>query len=230
MLKKLGEYCEPRRNTPLERYKFNRRVPGDTQDQYRTALQNLAEDCSFQTITPDKILCDRLLFDVRANKLREGLLRGTKLAFEKTDEICRASESTIAQMKLVEQPSGQINAITSQCKKPEDPRRRKRHGDKHATYECGGCGTLHDQTRRELCPAYGKTCLKCSKCRSKKRDLKDDNKDIRVRTVDSDNSESEVFYAEIISAVDFDDTQLVTLKLESGHCLRFHQTQGHNAT
>ena len=92
MLKKLGEYCEPRRNTPLERYKFNRRVPGDTQDQYRTALQNLAEDCSFETITPDKILCDRLLFDVRANKLREGLLRGTKLAFEKTDEICRASE------------------------------------------------------------------------------------------------------------------------------------------
>ena len=129
-------------------------------------------------------------------------------------------------MKLVEQPLGQINAITSQCKKPEDPRRRKRHSDKHATYECGGCGTLHDQTRRELCPAYGKTCLKCSKCRSKKRDLKDDNKDIRVRTFDSDNSESEVFYAEIISAVDFDDTQLVTLKLESGHCLRFQPDTG----
>lgn len=116
-------------------------------------------------------------------------------------------------MKLVEQLSGQINEITSQCKKPEDPRRRKRHGDKHATYECGGCGTLHDQTRRELCPAYG------SKCRSKKRDPKDDNKDIPVRTVDSDNSESEVFYAEMISAVAFDDTQLVTLKLESGPCL-----------
>lgn len=89
-----------------------------------------------------------------------------------------------------------------------------------------GCGTLHDQTRRELCPAYGKTCLKCSKCRSKKRDPKDDNKDIPVRTVDSDNSESEVFYAEMISAVVFDDTQLVTLKLESGHCLRFQPYTG----
>ena len=120
-------------------------MPGGTYDQYLIALQNLAEDCSFETITPDKILRDRLLFDVRNNKLRERLLKETKLALEKTDEICRASESTIAQMKLVEQPSGQINAITSQCEKPEDPRRRKRHGDKHATYECGGCGTLDDQ-------------------------------------------------------------------------------------
>ena len=118
-------------------------------------------------------------------------------------------------MKLVEQPSGQINAVTSQSKKPEVPWRRKRHGDKHATKECGRCGTLHDQTKRERCPAYGKTCLKCgkvshlaSKCRSKKRDPKSDNKDIPVRTVDSDNSESEVFYAEMISAVDLDPKDL----------------------
>ena len=128
-------------------------------------------------------------------------------------------------MKLVEQPSGQINAVTSQSKKPEVPRRRKCHGDKHATKVCGRCGTLHDQTKRERCPAYGKTCLKvshfASKCRSKKRDPKSDNKDIPVRTVDSDNSESELFYAEMISAVDLDDSQLVNLKLESGHYLRF---------
>ena len=127
-------------------------------------------------------------------------------------------------MKLVEQPSGQINAVTSQSKKPEVPRRGKCHGDKHATKVCGRCGTLHDQTKRERCPAYGKTCLKCgkvshfaSKCRSKKRDPKSDNKDIPV----SDNSESELFYAEMISAVDLDDSQLVNLKLESGHYLRF---------
>ena len=30
----------------------------------------------------------------------------------------------------------------------------------------------------------------------------------------------------MISAVDFDDTQLVTLKLESGHCLRFQPDTG----
>ena len=34
VLKKLGEYCEPRKNIPFERYRFNRRVqePGETYD------------------------------------------------------------------------------------------------------------------------------------------------------------------------------------------------------
>ena len=62
VLKKFGDYCEPRKNIPFERYKFNPRVqePGETYDQYRTALRKLAEGCSFETITPDEILRDRL--------------------------------------------------------------------------------------------------------------------------------------------------------------------------
>ena len=41
VLKKFGDYCEPRKNIPFERYEFNRRVqePGETYDQYRTALR-----------------------------------------------------------------------------------------------------------------------------------------------------------------------------------------------
>ena len=116
VLRRLGDYCGPRKNIPFERYKFNCRVqePGEIYDQYRTALRKLAEGCIFETITPDEILRDRLLFGVRDNKLRERLLRETKVTLEKkTDEICRASESTIAQMKLVEKPSGQ--AIWSQA-------------------------------------------------------------------------------------------------------------------
>lgn len=99
--------------------------------------------------------------------------------------------------------------------------------------KCGTCGTLHDQTKRKVCPAHGKICLKCSKgshyvskCRSNKRDHRSDNKDIPVRTVDGDNRESGVFCADMISAVDLDDVQLVTLKLESGNYLRFQPDTG----
>ena len=44
VLKKFGDYCEPRKNIPFERYKFNRRVqePGETYNQYRTSLRKLA--------------------------------------------------------------------------------------------------------------------------------------------------------------------------------------------
>ena len=42
---------------------------GETYDQYRTALRNLAESCDFQTITPDKILRDKLVFGIRDDVL-----------------------------------------------------------------------------------------------------------------------------------------------------------------
>ena len=115
VLKKFGEYCEPR-NVPFNRFKFNHRMqePGETFDQYRTALRKLANTCScnFKEITPEEILHDRLMFDIRGGKVRERLLRETKLTLEKTDEICRASESMLAQMKIVGNSKGQtVNAV-----------------------------------------------------------------------------------------------------------------------
>ena len=66
VLAKFEAYCKPRKNIPFERYRFNRRVQesGETYDQYRTALRQLAEGCDFSTITPDEILRDRLVFGI----------------------------------------------------------------------------------------------------------------------------------------------------------------------
>ena len=77
VLQKFAEYCQPRKNVPFERYRFNRRSqePGETYDQYRTALRKLAEGCEFEAITPDEILRDRLVFGVRDDNVRERLLK-----------------------------------------------------------------------------------------------------------------------------------------------------------
>ena len=76
VLKKFEEYCQPCKNVPFERYRFNHRVqePGEIYDQYRTALLKIAKGCEFQTITPNEILRDRLVFRIRDNKVRERLL------------------------------------------------------------------------------------------------------------------------------------------------------------
>lgn len=133
VLKKLREHCEQCNNIPFERYRFNRRVqdPGKTYDQYRTALRKLAEGCNFEVINPEEILCDRLLFGICDNKVRERLFRETSLTLAKTDEICRASESTTAQMKLVENqtdPSSSVNEVTDCENKRNKTRRRKPKG------------------------------------------------------------------------------------------------------
>ena len=77
VLAKFSQYCQPGQNVPFERYCFNRRTqePGETFDQYCTALRKLAAGCDFETITPGEILRDLLVFGIRDSKVRERLLR-----------------------------------------------------------------------------------------------------------------------------------------------------------
>ena len=58
VLQKFAEYCQPRKNVPFERYRFNRRTQevGESYDQYKTALCKLVEGCDFDTITLTKCL------------------------------------------------------------------------------------------------------------------------------------------------------------------------------
>ena len=60
ILAKFEQYCQPRKNIPFGRYRFNRRMqePEETYDRYRTALRKLADGCEFGSIIPEKILSD----------------------------------------------------------------------------------------------------------------------------------------------------------------------------
>lgn len=57
---------------------------GESIDQYHTALIKLAQGCEFQTIAPDEILRDRLVFRIRDNKVTEKSLHKSKLTLPET--------------------------------------------------------------------------------------------------------------------------------------------------
>lgn len=83
----------------------------------------------------------------------EQLLGETKLTIDKTDEICRASESTLVQMKIMGNCNRSIvNALGRAIKaKLVINENTKRH-PKESTKECGNCGTERGQrTKNELC-------------------------------------------------------------------------------
>lgn len=42
-----------------------------------------------------------MVFGIHNSKVRERLLRETKLTLDKTDEICTASDSILVQMKII---------------------------------------------------------------------------------------------------------------------------------
>ena len=91
-----------------------------------------------------------------------------------------------------------------------------------AVAENVGIAVENEFNKKELCPAYGKTCNKCRKpnhfavkCRSRQT-LKE------VKTLD----EQEEILQTRVPGTGIDDSQLVTLKLESGNCLRFQVDTG----
>ena len=92
--------------------KFNRRAqePGEQYDQYRQRLRKLADACGLETVIPEELLRDRLIFGIRDSKVKKRLLRESELTL--ADEICRASESMLAQMKIVGDSTGlNMNAV-----------------------------------------------------------------------------------------------------------------------
>ena len=97
------------------------------------------------------------------------------------------------------------------------------------------CGCMHDVRKRENCPAFGKKCNMCNKqshfanvCFGSvpKSSQRSNGVHYLEGGFSDDGSLDEVFGVEEISVVTLDDSQLVTLKLESGNCLCFQPDTG----
>ncbi len=131
-------------------------------------------------------------------------------------------------MKVVGDNSGVTVSAVETNKKDHQKRetlKRTSSDGKHAQ-ECWNCGRKHEFHKRELCPAYGKTCSKCNKLNhfsAKCRGTKTTSNPRSIQVVDADTDE--VFPVEV-STVDLDKSQFVTLKLESGNYLRFQVDTG----
>ena len=89
-------------------------------------LRKLSQTCEFQSITLEELLRDHLVFGIRDDKVREGLLRESNLTLAKTDEICCAAESMEAQMRVVgsgDTTNTTVSAVTQQGDKFETNKR-----------------------------------------------------------------------------------------------------------
>ena len=221
VLEKFEQYCQLPRNVPYERYRFNRRMqePGESYDHYCTALLKLAEGCGFKTITSDEILWDRLVFGIKDQHAREKLLRKANLTLSDTDDICRSHEATSTQMKMVEEMPGTVNAVD--CNRDRTTNKEPPRMSDHR--ECWNCGRKHDFSKQENCPDFGKTCNKCRKpnhftvmCRSQWSR--------QVRAIEEGEEDEEVYATNSGACVN--ESQCVTLQLDSGNSLRFQVDTG----
>ena len=143
----------PRQNIMCERHVFNNRSQhdGKTIDQYVTDLKTKAQTCEFKELK-DSLIRDRIVCGIRCDKTRSRLLREPDLMLQKAVNICRASETTLSQMKsftndqTVDLPA--IHTIRLQDKKVQK-------------LYCDRCGNWH--TKQQVCLALGAENQKCGR-------------------------------------------------------------------
>ena len=72
LFNKFEEYCKPRKNVIMERYKFNTRVQrkDETADQYVTELKLIAKNCNFGALE-DELIRDRIVYGTKSERVKE---------------------------------------------------------------------------------------------------------------------------------------------------------------
>ena len=199
-------YVQPKSNPIFARYKLHSKIqePGETVQQFVTALKLLVKDCEYGQ-AEDDIVRDRIMFGTKSARLHEKLIDiGSDLTLERAIEVARMDEVSVQPLKeMTDETEQGVHAVKKKNWRHKDSKSNA------ATHTCGRCGRQHGDAP---CPAMGKVCRKCNAknhfekmCRKKKKVTNHSHKQ-RVNTVDdSDSSDTEYFVGTInqkdISAV-----------------------------
>ena len=84
LFNKFEEYCKPKQNITVERYRFNTQVQdkGEQIDRYITDLRLIAKNCSFGELE-DKLIRDRIVCGINSDDVKQHLLRVQDLTLDK---------------------------------------------------------------------------------------------------------------------------------------------------
>ena len=179
VLDKFRHYCKPRQNTVYERHCFWSRNQGNCEliDQWIKDLRIKAKLCEFGD-QEDLMIRDNIVFSVNDERVKERLLRESDLSLSKALDVCRAAETTRAQLKAMtseakvdvvrqrSQTFSQDSHIGGRGKTNRGPNKytasssRGKQGPPatQVNIQCKYCCRSHPA---KSCPAYGKQCNRC---------------------------------------------------------------------
>ena len=133
-------YVQPKSNPIFARYKLHSKIqePGETVQQFVTALKLLVKDCKYGQ-AEDDVVRDRIVFGTKSAKMHEKLIdSGSDLTLERAIEVARVDEVSVQQLKKMTDET--VQGVHSVKKK------NWRHKDsrfKAATRTCGRCRRQH---------------------------------------------------------------------------------------
>ena len=183
VLDKFRHYCKPRKNTVYERYCFWSRNQGNGElvDQWIKDLRMKAKLCEFGD-QEDLMIHDKIVFSVNDGRVKERLLRESDLSLARALDVCRAAETTRAQLKVMAsegKPEAKVSVVKQRSRSStfskgshaggrgikgtnNDTKGRYKCTHKpratQGSIQCKFCSRSHPP---KSCPAYGKQCNRC---------------------------------------------------------------------
>ena len=153
IMAKFDEFAVGQVNVTYERFMFNQRKQeeGETFENFYSAIRNLSKTCDFCDNCRDSMIRDKIVLGIRDCNTQTELLKVRDLNLTKCVDTCRAAENANLQGK----------AMNSQDNPEEVHKVKTEPRTDTMLKECKFCGTKH-RLRKEECPAYGKTCFRCS--------------------------------------------------------------------
>jgi len=238
IIEAFDKYCSPKQNVVFERYKFYNRNQGHGEpfDNFFTDLKKLVKFCEFGSQEVSMIR-DRIVLGVWDKSLQEKLLQVGNIDMERAAELCRASEITQEQAKMLQ--TAEVQFLKKDKYKSsnynKDQKSRKIRSTQNNDNKCSRCLGYH---KPKSCPAYNKKCNNCNKlnhfskaCKFKKvraivgnndescshsedseNDITNSVDTLYVNTVSNVSSMSRNYWTELIKVGDI----LVNFKLDSG--------------
>lgn len=122
-----------------------------------TDLKNKAKDCEFGELC-DSLIRDRIVCGIRDDQVRVRLLREAELTLVKALDVCRASELTSTQMKVL-QEEVEVQKIRTAKTNRRCGSMNESSVSNEKKFNCDRCGYKH----KRKCPASGHTCSECEK-------------------------------------------------------------------
>ena len=154
IVQKFENFCIPRENITLLRYKFltHKQKEGQSFDEFMTQLKKLTSDCEFEELN-NSLVKDILVTGVTDDSLRERMLREPNLTLQRAIALGQSTEQTQIHAKELKQEA-RIYVIKFSKKENRYSQTAKK------IKQCIYCGRTHI---RRACPAFHQTCNKCHK-------------------------------------------------------------------
>jgi hypothetical protein len=231
VLAKFDELLLDKEREWFERWKFNCREQkeGESIEQYVNVLTHMAKTCGFCNCMFDSLLRDRILIGIRDKKMQDKIINQhgvQELSLKTCIATCKSHEATSSQMKAMASSYTHTEHVDKvQVSKPRKPtfarngERREKTGRKssppRAARRCKFCSGSHI-FKKELCPAFGKTCKQCHEKNHFMNSLACASNSRNVHAVDHGEVEDEessddelIFKLESVSGISRDNAKAV---------------------